>query len=76
MLSLKENITILRQKISEAAAKSGRKPEDICLIAVTKTVDVGRIKEAINSGITDIGENKVQEILNKYETFINFFSSI
>lgn len=41
--------------------------DDIKIIAVTKTVDVDRINEAIALGITDIGENKVQEIQEKYE---------
>mgnify|MGYP001255511867 CR=1 FL=1 len=67
MLSLKENITILRQKISEAAAKSGRKPEDICLIAVTKTIPVDVIQQAVNLGINFLGENRVQEAKSKVD---------
>ena len=42
-------------------------PEDVKLIAVTKTYDPEYINEAISYGVTDIGENKVQEILNKYD---------
>ena len=45
----------------------GRNPEDVLLVAVTKLHDVEEINEAIDCGITDIGENKVQEILSKYD---------
>lgn len=62
-----ENIEYIRSRIALAAEKSGRTPEDIRLIAVTKTVDIERMKEAIECGLTDLGENKVQEIQWKYE---------
>ncbi|WP_058485441.1 YggS family pyridoxal phosphate-dependent enzyme [Defluviitalea phaphyphila] len=67
MSQIKNNIEEIKRKIDIAAKKSGRKYEDITLIAVTKTVDVPRIKEALSSGICHIGENKVQEIMRKYE---------
>ncbi|MCG4564013.1 YggS family pyridoxal phosphate-dependent enzyme [Anaerosalibacter bizertensis] len=47
--------------------RSGRKNENIDIIAVTKTVDVDIINESINLGINNIGENKVQEIQKKYD---------
>lgn len=46
--------------------KSGRQ-DDVEIIAVTKTVDVDRIKEAINLGLKNIGENRVQELIKKYD---------
>ncbi|NCU32950.1 MAG: YggS family pyridoxal phosphate-dependent enzyme [Candidatus Moranbacteria bacterium] len=49
------------------ARKSERTGDDVLLIAVTKTRSVEEIKEAISCGITDIGENRVQEILDKYD---------
>lgn len=61
------NIAALRQRIAIAAEKSGRKPEEIEIIAVTKTVDVPRIREAMAEGITSLGENRVQELTAKYE---------
>ena len=62
-----ENIAEIKEKISKNARESGREAEDIVLIAVTKTVEADKMNEAIREGITDIGENKVQEILRKYD---------
>ncbi len=63
---IKENILKVREIINKAAKQAGRKPEEIRLIAVTKNVPVLKIKEAIEEGITEIGENRVQEFLEKY----------
>lgn len=74
-MSIKENYEEVLKDIREAAEKSGRKPEEITLVAVTKTVDVDRIKEALSIGVKDIGENKVQELTSKIEVLpkdINF----
>ncbi len=61
-----ENVKIIKEKIAEAASKSGRKADDIKLMAVTKTVDSLFINHAIdNCGISLIGENRVQEFLSK-----------
>jgi len=59
------NLKIINERIAKAAIKSGRKPEDITLIAVTKTIEPDQINEAIRHGITDLGENRVQELLRK-----------
>ena len=59
------NLDVIRNRISEAAIKSGRNPEDVTLMAVTKTVDPIFINHAIEYGINLIGENKVQEFLSK-----------
>ncbi len=66
-MPIKENIEHVRQLKAKAAEKSGRTGEDVLLVAVTKLHDVDEINEAIDCGITDIGENKVQEIMNKYD---------
>lgn len=66
-MSIAENISYIKEKIKIAAEKSGRKEEDILLVGVTKTRPVCDLNEAIDAGITDIGENKVQEIMDKYE---------
>lgn len=58
------NITAIIKRICET---KGIDYKDITIVAVTKTIDTDMIKEAINLGITDIGENKVQEIMTKYE---------
>lgn len=68
---IKENLDEVKEKIGIAAAKSGRKPEEITLIAVTKTLSVDVINAAMALEITDIGENKVQEVMDKYEHIIN-----
>ena len=67
MSEIARNLEDVRKKIAESAIKSGRKSEDVTLIAVTKTHPVEAINEAIDLGVTDIGENKVQEIMEKYD---------
>ena len=61
-MPIRENIEYVNQLKARAAEKSGRTGEDVLLVAVTKLHDVDEINEAIDCGITDIGENKVQEI--------------
>ena len=60
------NYARIRQQLAEAAAASGRTAADITLLAATKTVPVEVVNHAIDSGITCIGENRVQEFLSKY----------
>ena len=60
-----KNYAQIRKNIAEAAIRSGRKPEDIILLAATKTVSLERINYAISRGIEYIGENRVQEFLSK-----------
>jgi PLP dependent protein len=62
-----ENIRRIRESIAEAALRSGRKPSDVRLMAVTKTVDDDRILEAVETGVDIIGENYVQEGKRKIE---------
>ncbi len=66
-MSIRDNIEYINKLKNEAALKSGRTGDDVLLVAVTKLHDADEINEAIDCGITDIGENKVQEIMNKYE---------
>ncbi len=67
MSSIKENIENINAKIEAACQRSGRKREDVLFLVVSKTIDVPRIKEAVACGMTSLGENKVQEIMDKYE---------
>lgn len=67
MSNIHKNLDDLNKKIGDICEKCGRKREDVLLIAVTKTRTAEEINEAISWGITDIGENKVQEITDKYE---------
>ena len=68
MGEIQQNIIDIEQRITAAAQKSGRKREDILLLAVSKTIDVPRIKQAVDCGLKELGENRVQEILEKYDT--------
>lgn len=67
MSEIFENVRTLRAHIAEAAEKSGRCPEDITLVAATKMNDASRVREAVSAGIDVAGENRVQELLDKYE---------
>lgn len=61
------NYAQIKERIAAAAKNSGRKPQDIILLAATKTVDCDTVNYAIKSGIEYIGENRVQEFLSKEE---------
>jgi pyridoxal phosphate enzyme (YggS family) len=67
MSSISGNLIKIKSAVSAAALKAGNDGKEITLCAVTKTRTADEINEAINAGITDIGENKVQEIMDKYE---------
>lgn len=64
---ISENIENIRKNIDAACKRSGRDPKDVLLLAVSKTVDVDRIKVAVGCGLNSLGENRVQEIMEKYE---------
>jgi pyridoxal phosphate enzyme (YggS family) len=64
---IRANLEQVREKVAEAAARSGRAAGEITLVAVTKTRSTDEIEAAIEAGATDIGENKVQEIIDKYD---------
>ena len=66
-MAFKKNIEDVLTKVKDAAVVSNREVSDIKLVAVTKTVDVDVINEAIDYGISHIGESRVQELLEKYE---------
>jgi len=64
-MSLEANIARVRERIAAAARRAGRDPGEITLVAVTKTVPAHRVREAWELGITDFGENRVQEAVAK-----------
>lgn len=70
-LDFDENFSRIKEKIYVAAEKSGRKCDDIMLLAATKTVPVEIINHAISSGVKLIGENRVQEFMDKEESLSN-----
>ena len=63
------NYKVINERIAEAAQKIGKKREDITFLAATKTVDTATINHAISLGLDHIGENRVQELLSKYEDY-------
>jgi len=67
MDGIRENSILVEKKIAEAVKKSGRRREDVLLVAVSKTKPVEAIQEAVACGLYYLGENKVQEIMDKYE---------
>ncbi len=64
---IQSNLSEVEQNIIDACKKSGRNREDITLIAVSKTKPVSLLEDAYNAGVRDFGENKVQEMCEKYE---------
>ncbi|GAW30989.1 YggS family pyridoxal phosphate-dependent enzyme [Carboxydocella sp. JDF658] len=59
------NLARVREEIRTAALRAGRRPEEITLVAVSKTVPPEGIQAALAAGVTDLGENRVQELLAK-----------
>lgn len=66
-MSIGENYLEIVELKNRAAVRSGRNPEDVLLLAVTKLHTVEEINQAISAGATDAGENRVQELLEKYD---------
>jgi len=66
MVGIEENLKIVQKRITEVALKTGRQPGDITLVAVTKTVASDLINQAIAGGVSVIGENRVQEAVQKH----------
>ncbi|MEC0302587.1 YggS family pyridoxal phosphate-dependent enzyme [Terribacillus saccharophilus] len=65
MNTVQENLKQIQQDINLAAAKTGRNSEDITLLAVTKYVTIERTEEAVDAGIVDLGENRIEGFLEK-----------
>src|SRR6266566_2651607 len=61
MIDLTDNIARVQERIAEACRRAGRRPEDVKLVAVSKTVPPDRIRKAYDAGLRDFGENRVQE---------------
>ena len=68
-MMIRENLESVRERMALACQRSGRRNSDVALIAVTKFVEIARIQEAIDAGVTEIGENRAQEFTEK----LNFY---
>ncbi len=64
---VKDNYEFVKKQVMETAKNCGRDPGEITLIAVSKTKPLENIEELISIGVEDFGENKVQELCDKYE---------
>lgn len=60
-----QNVDTIRRRVAAACERAGRNPQEIEIVAVSKTVGSGPIREAVEAGIRDFGENFVQELLKK-----------
>lgn len=64
---IKENLKDVEERVAEACKRSGRARDEVTLIAVSKTKPVSMIQEVLEEGVVDFGENKPQELKEKYE---------
>ena len=69
LTDIKYNYDFINEKIAEAAMKAGKTRDDITFLSATKTVEPEYINYAISLGLSYIGENKVQELLSKYDQY-------
>ena len=69
MLGIAARLESLRRQVADAADVVGRDPQDVTIIAVTKTVGIDDIRDALSVGLREFGENRVQEFLGKYGLF-------
>ena len=67
MSEIRDNLLRVMERMEKAARRAGRNPGEVKLVAVSKTVDVERIREAIGAGASILGENYVQEAQKKIE---------
>jgi pyridoxal phosphate enzyme (YggS family) len=67
MNNIENNLNLVKDRIRTAAERVGRSEKDVLLVAVTKTRSPEEIALAIRAGVTDVGENKVQEIIEKFD---------
>jgi len=65
MTDIRANLERVRERVAKAAERAGRRPSAVLLIGVSKTVEVARIREAIEGGVPALGENRVQEAKEK-----------
>ncbi len=72
MDTISENLSHIRQRIARAALRSGRNPEAVEIVGVTKTVSADRVEAAVKAGLRILGENYVQESFEKIEALASY----
>ncbi|MBC7341319.1 MAG: YggS family pyridoxal phosphate-dependent enzyme [Clostridia bacterium] len=65
-VDVKANLDLVKERIAQAAAKSGRDPQEVRIVAVTKNVPLDVVRQAIEAGVRIVGENRVQEAMTKF----------
>ncbi len=75
-MSIKENLQVVRERIASAARRVGRDPGEIKLVAVIKTVPLDLVFQALEAGVTDIGESRVQEAEERCAAIKNRFPNV
>ena len=68
-MSLQQRYGLVEHKVAQACDTCGRDRKDVCIIAVSKTVDLDAVEEAIAAGVHDFGENRPAELVRKFEAF-------
>ena len=76
MHDIRAGLESVRERIARAAERAGRRPEEVLLIGVSKTVDVERIRQAVAAGLPALGENRVQEAKAKWPPLRGRFPDI
>ncbi len=67
-MSVEKNYTEIKQRVYDACRRVGRNPDEVTILAVTKTQPADKINQAVELGLNQIGENRVQELLSKYDS--------
>lgn len=73
---IQQNLKKVRENIDDACRRAGRNPKEVTLIAVSKTQPVELLRQALDAGTYDLGENKVQELCDKYEILSREYEDI
>lgn len=68
-MNLEKNLSRIKARMARSAARAGRHLQEVCLLAVTKTVGVTEIRKLAALGLTEFGENRVQDAIKKQEEF-------
>ena len=67
-MGVKQNYAEIKKRVEDACKRVGRNPDEVTILAVTKTQPADKINQAVELGLTQLGENRVQELLSKYDS--------
>jgi len=65
--TITDNLKRVREEIASAAARAGRSPDEVSIVAVTKSVDTETIRNCLKAGLNDLGENRAQQLAQRFE---------